>query len=120
MRSLAYVVEILDRLQPGEHCTISGHIISNVAREIGCHSPLAAFGELSGMNMNPIERIMEKVVGSAYNLVYDCDPRTQHVTFRHLTAPEKEVLKRNNARTYVYPDRRHLYTQQGDFWVPKP
>ena len=49
----------------------------------------------------PAERVMENVVGSAYEFAFHEDPETGHTIFRRL--PKRLTGKR---RTYTSPDRR--------------
>ena len=79
----------ISRLKPGDALTISRHILD-------CCSSMPGF--------SIVDCIMESIVGSAYSFVPIVDYRTRSVTFQRLAQPLADGL-----RTYVSPDRRHLY-----------
>lgn len=80
-------------IQPGQSITIS----SSVLREAAPAAPLVGLG---GPVWTSAERIMENIVGSAYEFRFSEDPITGNVTFERLAQP----LKRG--RTYTSPDCR--------------
>jgi hypothetical protein len=115
---LQWVASKVEQIKPGQRITFSGLLFMDIAHEIGCSSPLSFLGEMAGLTMNPIERVMEKVIGSAYEIHYEEDPVTSHIHFYRLTKEQSEAMKRVNMRTYVSPDRRHQYKKVEGGWIP--
>lgn len=91
----------IERLKPGEHVVISGNLIRDIRLMPWCD--------------DPADQIMGNVVGSAYEVMYWRDLmnwKREDVTFRRLIQPVS-----GEWRTWVYPDRRHLYEQvEGGLW----
>ncbi len=60
------------------------------------------------------ERVMENIVGSAWEFQFVQDPLTEVITFMRLRMPLT-----GNLRTYVSPDRRGFLRQRMDgLWEP--
>lgn len=72
------------------------------------------FAELKGLfalpGWTPVESILENIIGSAYEFSFVEDHQNGTVTFKR----RKEPLKGGRLRTYVSPDRRHLFSQRPD------
>lgn len=68
---------------------------------------------VSGFYWNIAEQLMEKIPGSAYEFQFYQDPVRGRFVFIRLSRPLKD-----GSRTYVSPDRRHLFRQDqlGYFW----
>lgn len=81
---------VVMRLAPGENICFPEHMFSRVAM-------------LPGYD-NPYDRVMENVVGSAFEFEYWVEPVMRHVYFRRLPKPLD-----NGLRTYVSPDRRQYF-----------
>lgn len=94
-------------ISPGQWYTVSPHTLADIAPAMPLAGPL-------GPTWTPAERVMEKIVGSAYEFQFWSDPRTGNVTFARLKQPLKD-----GSRTYVSPDRRDRFTQTPDgFYCP--
>lgn len=63
---------------------------------------------------SPTDRIMENIVGSAYEFVARDRPMTGNVVFERLRTPLSDDDER---QTYVSPDRRDRFRRDGDYWV---
>lgn len=104
-----YIVDAINRLKPGESITLSKHLLRDMSDAM---SPMA-YDVLAFLNQptSPVDQIMEQVVGSSYSIEYHVDLPTGNVTFKRLDyeLPDGE-------RTYVSPDRRHMYKQVGPRW----
>lgn len=93
---LEYAVEDVKRLEPGWKRAFDRRELS----EIGIY-------EYNGATFTPADRILENVVGSAYEFLYYHCPVTRDVIFERLMKPLD-----NGLLTYVSPDRRRLYRQR--------
>ena len=63
----------------------------------------------NGAMFTPADRVLENIVGSAYEFSYWQDPENGSVVFHRRSEPVKGAL-----RTYVSPDRRDFYDVQVD------
>ena len=73
-----------------------------VARDVlEAAAPAAPLTGLPGPVWCPAERVMENVVGSAYEFAFHEDPETGHTIFRRLAKPLT-----GGRRSYTSPDRR--------------
>lgn len=59
---------------------------------------------------HPAEHVMENIVGAAYEFTYFEHYESGDTIFER----RKEPLPAGNLRTYVSPDRRHLYNRRPD------
>lgn len=82
-------------MKPGEQLDVSENAVQ---------SPLYPFDNFLGMS--PWDRVLENVIGSGYEYSYERIPERHIVRFKRLDKPLT-----NGRRTYVSPDRRHLYRQ---------
>lgn len=89
--NLQYLSRLVGRLKPGHAITIS----HDAMREV------SGF-EHNGGAFTPADRILENVVGSAYEFLYTEHPFTRDVTFFRLAAPVEY------GQAYVSPDRREF------------
>lgn len=90
--------------------------------ECVAYSP-AAFdiGRFLGKTFDPVDEIMEGLVGSAYSFLPMEDPMTGDITFDRVARGEvrsADTQRRwdSGQKTWVYPDRRHLYRKRFDGW----
>lgn len=83
------VAKEIQRLQPGQQCRVSRHALS----QLGV----------------PIERILENIVGSAYEYLVENDYETGDCLFRRLDAPLDD-----GRRTFVSADRLALFRKGSD------
>jgi hypothetical protein len=102
----AWVVKDVARLKPGECYEVSRQILDDIG---GVH--LAGY---FGPEWSPESRVMERIVGSAYEFSISVNPQTGAATFRRLAEPVED-----HRRTYVSPDRAHHYEFDGRFFVFK-
>ncbi|AHF94594.1 hypothetical protein OPIT5_29375 [Opitutaceae bacterium TAV5] len=94
-------------IEPGQWFTVDRHELERIA------PAMSLLGSL-GPTWSPAERIMENIVGSAYNFRFWEDPATARITFEHLKHPLRDGL-----RSYVSPDRAGLFTRTPDgFYRP--
>ena len=90
------VVKQIANLKPGEQITFDFHFLRNQ------------------FYFDPIDTIMNRIVGSAYTIAIKVDDFKRQVTFYRLNYDLEDDL-----RTYVSPDRRDLFIQDGYFWKLK-
>jgi hypothetical protein len=101
------LVAQIKAMHPGQWLTVSPHVL----REL--YPPMQMMWPLGPTWSSP-ERVMEKVIGSAYEYRFWESRETGDVTFERLRAPLKD-----GRRTYVSPDRRDRFTCTPDgFFVP--
>lgn len=105
--NLDYVVSQVSALKLGEQVTVSRLVLSEISSEITPQWPLIGF------YTNPVDAIMEKVVGSSYLILVLEDPKSRDVTFRRI-----DELP-DNLRTWVSADRRDLYRRSGPYFIWK-
>lgn len=89
------LIDLVQRLKPGEHVVID-------PREFDFRTDL--FGEFS-----PADWVLENIVGSAYEFRYYEHFPTRHVVFERLPKPLDGTLY-----SYVSPDRRDFFRQRPD------
>jgi hypothetical protein len=70
-----------------------------------------------------VDHIMENILGSAHSIVAEEMVNPQEPTiarFSRLDSTSSERLRKANFRTYVSPDRRHLFTKlPSGYWKPR-
>lgn len=82
--------------------------------EFGISSPIDLTG--TGHQWTTADRILEKIPGSAFEYYYEVLPMSSNIRFHRLDKPLTD-----DRRTYVSPDRRHLFTQDpAGIWHPNP
>lgn len=92
------LINAIENIKPGE----SLEITMSVIRELPpYHMP----------GWSVIDGLMEGVMGSSWDMTVHFNPRTHSYFFHRLTKPLDTDSKR---RTYVSPDRRHLFKKIGD------
>jgi len=91
-----YIADKVSALKPGMAITVS-------AVELKTIHPMPLVGVL-GPLWHGVDQIMEKVIGSSYEIRVTNDLMTGNVTFFRLN----ESLK-DGRRTWVSPDRRDLF-----------
>lgn len=93
-------------IPPGHQIVVSRHVLAEVAPS----APLVGFG---GPTWTPPERVMENIVGSAYEFRFFEDIQSGDVVFVRLREPLKD-----GSRTYVSPDRREHFKlgSDGRYW----
>ena len=99
------VAKRIEQLKPGCAIQISRGILKGI--------PHAQLKGPFGPTWSPVDRIMENIVGSSYEILTTTDPITQNVMFYRLENPLKD-----DRLAYVSPDRREHYRKHGLFWVP--
>lgn len=95
-------------LNPGEALTIAASELARVA-------PL----HYNGATWSSVDRILENVIGSAYEIVTHQDPMTRNVTFYRLAEDQAKALVASGGRTFVSPDRRDRFECRGAYFYPK-
>lgn len=101
-RALDFAVKMVKDLRPGQRIGLSGSVLEDIA-------PL----HHNGYAWTPPDRVLENIVGSSYEFRYFCDYQGS-ATFERLDGQLK-----NGYRSYVSPDRRHLYYDVGGLWMPR-
>lgn len=102
-RALDFAVKMVKRLRPGQRIVLPGSVLEDIA-------PL----HHNGYAWTPPDRVLENIVGSSFEFRYHCDYCKGDVTFERL-----DGKLTNGYRSYVSPDRRHLYTDLVGLWAPK-
>lgn len=93
-----HIAGLVAALEPGYAMTVSVDIMANYVQP--------------PPGWTSADWVLEQIVGSAYEFGYHVNPSTRRVTFRR----EKKPLE-DGRRTYVSPDRRHLFVQDGTYWI---
>ncbi len=104
MNSIDHIKNQVLRLEPGQQIKVSRRLLK------ACEPPPAFAGI---MRETAADRILESIVGSAYEYWYEEDPMDGHFIFGRLNQPLT-----NGSRTYVSPDRRDRYRKGLRFWHP--
>lgn len=89
-------VSLVSKLEPGQWITFPREAMDDIGS-----MPMLG---LMGPNWNPMERVLEGIVGSAWGFSYFEDIRTGNITFTRAKTKPK-------LRTYVSPDRKHLFNR---------
>lgn len=97
MSVLDFLAHKVRSLTPGQEMIVSGCLLSEI-------KPVRMAGVL-GPEWNACDQIMEQIVGSAYEWEYQLIPESRNYLFRRLHKSDQKH------RTYVSPDRRHLYQE---------
>ena len=100
-RALDYAVAFVKRLRPGQSVTISGSVLQGIA-------PI----HHNGYAWTPPDRVLENIVGSSFEYRYRCSGYKGDATFERLDGRVADGY-----RSYVSPDRRHLYIDCGGLWM---
>lgn len=99
----------ISKIPPGCRITVSRFLLNEIAasaRLVGSDGPTWA----------PAERVMENIIGSAYEFRFWADLKTENVIFERLSEPLND-----GSRTYVSPDRRaHYQIGKGGRYWPNP
>jgi hypothetical protein len=100
------IAKRIGSIQPGKRINIDGHLLGKIA-------PGAHLVGIGGPEWTPAERVMEHIVGSAYEFRFWTEPESGNVVFERLREPLKD-----GSRTYVSPDRREHYRlgNDGRYW----
>lgn len=101
MNYIELAIEI-SAIKPGQWYTVNCSELARIAPAMQLAGPF-------GPTWTPAERIMENIVGSAYEFRFWEDHATGNITFERLKQPLRYGL-----RSYVSPDRSHFYTRQPD------
>lgn len=99
IKELAHEIQMM---KPGHWYTLDRDTLNYVAPAMHLKGPL-------GPIWKPVERIMESIIGSAYEFRFWEDLSTGRTTFERLKQP-----LRDGRRTYVSPDRVELFTRTPD------
>jgi hypothetical protein len=83
----SWIVRQINELQPDEYITFSGAVLDGLTPD----------------------EIMGSVVGSSFSILYYVDAYNRTVSFRRLPKALDD-----GRRTWVYPDVRHFYEEDGD------
>lgn len=101
MESPIRIANIVARIDPGQWIEVGWSVLQDIVL-------------LPGYD-HPADRIMDNIVGSAYEFRWWEKPMTGDVTFQRL-----KTSLRDGRRTYVAPDRRHLFEKDiHGFWTPR-
>lgn len=87
----------ISEIEPGQRITVSRYVLEDVA-------PPCQLTGLGGPTWTPPERVLENIVGSAYEFRFWIQPESGNVVFERLHA-----ALRDGSRTYVSPDRRERF-----------
>lgn len=90
----------IQRLEPGQWVQIDRRILEDAA-------PPAPLVGIFGPVWSPPERVMENIIGSAYEYRFREDPVSGNFIFERL----REPLGDDGSRTFVSPDRRKYFKQ---------
>jgi len=91
------------QLKPGEQCKVDRLELRQIAPPINI-----------GATWEPPDRVMENIIGSAYEFQYWEDRKNGTVYFRRLREPLTD-----GRRSYVSPDRRDYFVMGPDgLWHP--
>lgn len=104
--ALQFIVREVERLSPGQCITISRFVLMDIRS--------TSFFDLFGSSFDPVDRIMENVVGSSYSIQVHRNDMKRTVTFERLKKP---LDPNSGILTYVSPDRRDYYNFNGMFWI---
>lgn len=96
MMTLEDAIREISRIKPGECLNISTRELHYIEVPRG---------------FTPADWILENIVSSAYELVATDDDYNRCIRFRRLESP---LPVDSELKTYVSPDRRHLYQRQPD------
>lgn len=97
------IVQRLNALKPGERLIVSRLALADMRGKVESVFPLLDF--------NPVDRIMESVIGSSYDMECVTDPQSGDCHFTRLKEPVPDGY-----RTWVSADRRHLYKSEWNRW----
>src|SRR5258708_2779873 len=92
------LARLIAELKPGQQTRISRFLMRDI-------EPIASLYD----QWSSADSIMENIVGSAYEFRYWEDLMSGDTVFERLRKPLDD-----NLRTYVSPDRRHLFTKRPD------
>jgi hypothetical protein len=106
MSKFEIVKQMVRSLKPGEWLTVP-------ELDLVLDLPRCFIGFESAV-CNPADRILEGIVGSAYEYSYQRDPIKREVTFRRL---EKPIDSEDGRQTYVSPDRLKYYSFDGRYYI---
>lgn len=104
--ALQCFVREVERIPPGQCITISRFALMDIRS--------ASVFDLFGSSFDPVDRIMENVIGSSYSIVVHRNDMKRTVTFERLKEP---LDPSSGMLTYVSPDRRDYYNFNGMFWI---
>jgi hypothetical protein len=104
MDSFDHIRKAVSQLEPGRSLRVN-------ARFLRACEPPPALSHI--MRETAADRILESIIGSAYEYWYEEDLMNKQFIFRRLSHPLT-----NGCKAYVSPDRRHLYRKGLFFWVP--
>src|SRR5262245_26354129 len=108
MNYLQFIRNKVAGLRPGQRITFTALVMLE-AEPRGLFSLLREIGR-------PADRVLDNIIGSAYEYGYFDNPEDRSTTFYRLPQP---LPSDGPSRTYVSPDRRHHYTYDGRLWQPK-
>lgn len=97
------IAQRVAELEPGGSVTFSAEQIRRMGPPI-YHN---------GAKFTVPDRILENVIGSAFQWRYTTHPKTGAVTFNRLKHTAKAGV-----RSYVSPDRRKFYREEDGFFMP--
>ncbi len=109
--SKQYIVKVVSELKPGESIVVSRHVMRELQNTSELANALSSFLMLA---TDPIDMVMEQIVGSSYSIESWIDQRTGNVHFKRI-----DYELPDGYRTYVSPDRRDMYQQEGKWWKYK-
>ena len=102
-RTLGFILKQVTALRPGQRVSVSASLLRDI-------EPL----HHNGYSWTPPDRVLENITGASYEFRYTRELQQRgDVTFERLDWP-----LRHGDRSYVSPDRRHLYVDIGGLWVP--
>lgn len=86
--------------KPGQEVRVSRHIIQDMSGGM--------FADFMGV-FPAADRILGYIIGSSYEYGYRVDPESGDIIFYRLEKPLED-----GRRSFVDPDRRHLFTKRLD------
>lgn len=100
-------------LQPGQRVNISEYVLKEASpRPTGMFAMAVAMIEQERGGI--IDRILDGIVGSAYEYGHYIDIQNGNEVVYRLTEP---LPSDGPERTHVSADRRHYYRREGDRWI---
>lgn len=102
-----FILQEIQAIRPGEHLNITEGVVNDLF-------PAANLAGPFGPRWSAVDRLMESIVGSAYEFRIQRDRENGYIVVKRLETPLTD-----GRRTYVSPDRRYRFTCDSDgYFVP--
>jgi len=98
---LDFVVSQVASMKPGQCVRVDRFTMRDIPT-----SPFVGWSEWRAP-----DRVLDRIMGSAYEFGYTVDSLAGYVTFWRLAQPLTD-----GRRSYVEPDRRDFFEREGDLW----